>query len=111
MQDPTGTGDARNDSHEDDLYSPTTPLQINFSSSESEEAEDIRVIDAPQNHQIVLGLPCNSSVFTGKRRRDGVLHRSRSAESFFMFAGTALQVRQKKGKRDMKSGTRRVVSI
>lgn len=57
----------------DDLYSPTSPLHLAFSSSESDDDNDSRATANTQSRQIVLGLQCASAFFSGKRERDGLL--------------------------------------
>lgn len=98
LQEQIGTG-LEHANHTDDIYSPTSPLQINFSSSESKEDTDNKRTATSQNHQIVLGLQCNSDMFTSKHTRDGNLNHSRSADNIFMLTGTKNQFCVKKRKK------------
>ena len=74
--------------HADDIYSPTSPLHITFTSSDSEEVNNYEIADLQQQREVVLGLPVHYSTFGNKRRREEIIDRSHSMESFFIFAGT-----------------------
>lgn len=98
LQEQIGTG-VEQATPTDELYSPTSPLQIYFSSYDSDEANDSRGLATPHNRQIVLGLQFTSTMFSGKRNRDGLLDRSQSADSVFLFTSTKHQIREKKRKK------------
>lgn len=88
----------------DDIYSPTSPLDIlqhnEISDSSSENNPRHRQQpDIPRN--TVLDLPVSASMFMGKRRRDAPCVKSQSLESFFRFGGDEFQARFKRQKKRM----------
>lgn len=83
----------------DEIYSPTSPLHLVFSSSDSEAHSYNQANTVSRNPQIVLGFQCQSVFFSGKSRRNGALERSRSADSIFLFTGNEEQIRRKKRKK------------
>ena len=81
------------------IYSPTSPLNMVFSSSGSDDSNINQGTATSNNRQLMLGLKCHSSSFSGKRRRDGLLQRSCSVDSFFVFTGSEEEIRRKKRKK------------
>ena len=93
-------GDTRAQENSNDaFYSPTSPLQLDFSASESDESSTAESMVTSQHQQIILGFQCQFVFFSGKSRRNGVLKRSRSAGSTFLFTGNEEKVRRAKRKK------------
>lgn len=97
LQEQLGDTKAQENSN-DALYSPTSPLQLDFLASVSDESSTAEAMVTSQHQQIVLGFQCQSVFFSRKSRRNGVLKRNRSAGSTFLFTGNEEQVRRAKRK-------------
>lgn len=72
----------------DELYSPTSPLDILQVSDDPRPGEDT-LFNNNQSEgsepQLVLALPVSASMFLGKKRRDASNSQSQSMQSFFRF--------------------------
>lgn len=91
------------------MYSTTSPLQLQDINSDYDTDQEMIVTNDPNQHQIILGLQCNSAMFSGKKRREAPLVRSQSMGSYFLFTSDEEQVRVERRKkryeeRDSKGG-------
>lgn len=82
-------------------YSPTSPLQLNLNSSNSDSSNEADWGESQVHRPIVLDLHCAAALFSGKRKRNGT-NRAQSVDSYFVFSGTEEQVKKKKRKKRYK---------
>lgn len=77
-------------------YSPTSPLQLQFNESDSDIGNDNGRNASHNERQIMLGLQCTLTMFSGKRRRGGTLASTQTVVIVYIFSGDEEQTKFKK---------------